>query len=309
MKRLGFVLSVIMMIFGPLAGVAGTESQSEGENPAAPRKQKTAQPIWSGESGGFKIRWTDSDIQVRPLKSPNRVIFSARSLAQQEFARFKANEKKHGLKTRYCEVVFRYKILSVAGSLMSFFEETGVDCEKTAHPSETNRFTVIDLKKPGGVSKKRVKLTDYFPEKAIYQALLADPRVQKALARREPPLPQSPRNLAELCAGLKFELLDDGECSYFVPEDFLTQFAFHHLEGDKVAVRLALPIFGEVFRGHYLELNLLLPVPESLKEPLALAQAGKAGFLMQDQGRLAGGEYNDFTMRFTKGKESPDRYK
>lgn len=306
MKRLGFGLSVIVMIFGGLAGVAGTESKPEGENPAAPQKQKTAQPIWAGESGSFQIRWTDSDIQVRPLKSPNRVIFSARSLAQQEFARFKANEKKYGLKKRYCEVVYSYKILSVAGSLMSFFEETGVDCEKSAHPSLTNHFTVIDLKKPGGFSKKRVKLTDYFPEEAIYQAFLADPRVRKALARREPRLPQSPRSLGELCAGLKDVLLDDGECSYIVPEDFLTRFAFHHLEGDKVAARLALPIFGEVFRGHYLELDLLLPVTESLKEPLALAALSKEGFFMQDQERLSGGEYKCFIMRFTKGKESPD---
>jgi hypothetical protein len=309
MTTWGLMLLGTLMMIGVLAGVIGAESRPEEENPGARQKQKPAQVIWAGESGGFRIRWNKVDIQAHPSASPSRVIFSARSLAQQEFARFKANEKKHGLNKRYCEVVYSYKILSVAGSLMSFFEETGVDCKKTAHPSETNRFTVIDLKKPGGVSKNRVKLTDYFPGKAIYQALLADPRVQKALARRKPPLPQSPRNLAELCAGLKYELLDDGECSYFVSEDFLTRFAFHHLEGAKVAVRLALPIFGEVFRGHYLELNLLLPVPESLKEPLALAQTGKAGFLMQDQSRLTGGEYNDFTMRFTKGKESPDRYK
>jgi hypothetical protein len=307
MKKSVLVLLGMVMMVGALAGVAGTESQPKGENPAAPQKRKTAQPIWAGESGGFKILWTDSDIQVRPLNPPNRVIFSARLLAQQEFARFKANEKKHGLNKRYCEVVYSYKILSVAGTIMSFLEGKGVDCEKTAHPSETNRFTVIDLKKPGDVSKQRVKLTDYFPEKAIYQALLADPRVQKALARREPPLPQSPRSLGELYALFNYEPLDDGECSYIVPEDFLTRFAFHHLEGDKVAVRLALPIFGEVFRGHYLELDLLLPVPESLKGPLALAQTGKAGFLMADQGRLAGGEDNDSTMRFTKGKESPDR--
>jgi hypothetical protein len=199
------------------------------------------------------------------------------------------------------------------------------------HPSEINRFTAIDLKKPGGVSKKQVKLTDYFrfrkfltglvtpplvskkqvkltdyfPEKAIYQALLADLRVQKALARREPPLPQSPRNLAELYTGLKDALFDDGFCSYMLPEDFLTRFAFHHLEGDKVSVRLALPYFGEVCRGQYLELELLLPVPESLKESLALAVSGKEGFLMQDQSRLAGGEYKCAKMRFTKGKKPP----
>jgi len=122
-------------------------------------------------------------------------------------------------------------------------------------------------------------------------------------ARREPRPPQSPRSLSELYAWLKDVLLDDGFCSYELPEDFLTRFAFHHLEGDKVAVRLALPYFVEICRGKYLELDLLLPVPESLKEPLALAQTGKAGFLMQDQRPLSG---ERTIMRFTKGKKKAE---
>jgi hypothetical protein len=304
MKKPALMFLGTVMMVGALVGVAGAESKPEGEYPAAPQKQKTARAIWVGESGGFKIRWTDRDIQAHPAKSPNRVVFSARSLAQQEFARIKANEKKYGLKERYCEIVCDYKILSVVGSTLSFFEGIGVDCEKTAHPSDTNRFTVIDLKKPGGVSKKRVKLTDYFPEKAVYQALLADPRVREALARREPRLPQPPRNLAELYAGLKDELLENEGSSFVLPEDFLSRFAFHYLEADKVAVRLALPIFGEVFRGHHLELDLLLPVPEHLKGPLDLAAAGKEGLLMQDQERLSGEQST--IMRFTKGKKLPD---
>jgi len=103
MKKSALVLWGMVMMVGALAGVAGTESRPEGEKPAA--RQKAAQTIWAGESGGFKIRWTDSDIQVHPLKSPNRVVFSARSLAQQEFARYVADEKKIGFKERYCEVV------------------------------------------------------------------------------------------------------------------------------------------------------------------------------------------------------------
>ena len=142
-----------------------------------------------------------------------------------------------------------------------------------------------------------MKLTDYFPEKAVFQALLADPGVKKALARREPPLPQSPRSLGELYASFKDEPLDDGECSYELPEDFLTRFAFHHLEEGNVAIRLALPCLGRGLPGpFYLELDLLLPVPETLKEPLALAQTRKAGFLMQDQRRHSGGEYEHTLM-------------
>jgi hypothetical protein len=303
MKRSKLFIWVIAMLLGTLAEVPGTESRPKGENQAAYQNQKTAQSIWTGESRGFKIRWTDRDIQIHPIKSPNRVIFSARALARQEFARFKAAEKKYGFKARYCEVVCDYKILSVVGSIMSFLEGTGIDCEKTAHPSATNRLAALDVKKPGGVSQKELKLTEYFPEEVIYRALLADPRVQQALARREPPLSQSPLSLAELYTSLKDVYLDDGFCKYELPEDFLTRFVFHHLEGDKVAVRLALPYYGEVCRGQYLALSLLLPVPASLKEPLALAAAGKEGFLMQDQEHLSKGEYT--IIQFAKGKKPP----
>jgi hypothetical protein len=295
MNKLGVLLGLV--IFGVSALAAGS--------PPTPSKQKADRVIWAGESGGFKIRWSDNNLQAIPLKSQNRVVFSAHSLAQQEFALFKAAEEKYGFKGRYCEVVCDYKILAVAGSILNLFEGRGVDCENTAHPSETNRFTVIDLKKTGDFSRRRVKLTDYFSESAVYQAFLADRRVQEVLARREAPLLPSPRNLSELYASLKDVLLNDGECSYRIPEDFLTRFAFHHLEGDKVAVRLALPYFGEVCRGQYLEMDLLLPMPAGLKEPLGLAALEKEGFLMQAQERLSGGR--ETIMRFTKGKQKPGR--
>ncbi len=183
-ENISAILLGMVMLFGALAEVAGAESRIAGESPAARQKQETPQVIWAGESGGFNIRWTDGDIQIHPSKSPNRVVFSARSLAQQEFARIKASENKYGLKERYCEIVASYGIFSVVGSSLSLFEGGDVDCEETAHPSHTSRFIAIDLKKPGGFTKKRVKLTDYFPEAAIYQALLADPRVRRDLARR-----------------------------------------------------------------------------------------------------------------------------
>jgi hypothetical protein len=126
MKKLGLGLLGMVLIFGVLAEVAGTESRPEEGSPAARQKQETAKAIWVGESGGFKIRWTKVNIQAHPLKSPNRVVFSARSLAQKDFALFCAEEKKYGFKERFCEVVYSYKILSVVGSILSFFEETGV---------------------------------------------------------------------------------------------------------------------------------------------------------------------------------------
>ena len=96
MKKMVWGIWGIVLILGVLAKVAGAESKPEGESPAAPPQPKTAPAIWAGECGGFKIRWTAGNIQAYPLKSPHQVVFSARSLAQQEFARFKAAEKKYG---------------------------------------------------------------------------------------------------------------------------------------------------------------------------------------------------------------------
>jgi hypothetical protein len=296
MKSWRLVFLVMIVIFAVLAGVVAAP-------PISPPEKTAAESIWSGTSGGFKIRWTENDIQAHPAKFP-RIIFSARSLAEKEFALFKTDEMRYGFKKGYCEFVGSYRILSLAGSIMSFFEETDVSCEEEAHPSRYLSFTAIDLKKPGSVSQKLVKLTDYFPKSAIYQALMAEPRVRQALARREPPLRRSPRNLAELYTAFKDVGMDTGEIIYVWPDDFLARFAFHHLLGNQVAIRLALPALGPSNLGDYLELQLLLPVPQSLKTPLALASTGKEGFLMQDQERLSKGK--ETTIRFTKGKKPPD---
>jgi hypothetical protein len=292
----------MVMIFVLPVWVAGTEKRPEGGNSAAPEEQKTAPVIWTGKSGGFEIRWTTADLEAQPLKHPDRVAFSARALARRDFALFCAEEKNYDWKDRYCEIGRHFELLSVVGSLLSFLDGTDVYCERAAHPSHTNCFATMDLAKPGEFPAKLVKLTDYFPEKVILKALLADPVIKKALRQRQRSLP--PKTLDELYARFQDEPFEVGECSYYLPEDFLTRFAFHHIEHGNVAIRLALPYYAEVCRGYFIELGLLLPIPASLREPLAQAKTRKAGFLMQDQKSIAVGRST--LMEFTKGKEEPE---
>ena len=65
--------------------------------------------------------------------------------------------------------------------------------------------------------------------------------------------------------------------------DFLTRFAFHHLEGDLVAVRLNLPSIAFAYRSQ--QIGLLLPIPSELRQPFALAAIGHEGFFMKEAPR------------------------
>jgi hypothetical protein len=82
--------------------------------------------------------------------------------------------------------------------------------------------------------------------------------------------------------------LEVGECLFRFPEDVFTRFAFHHLEGDHIAVRIGLPPNVGACRTQHAQLGLLLPFPPTLKRALTLAASRQAGFLMQDQKKIAG---------------------
>jgi hypothetical protein len=74
---------------------------------------------------------------------------------------------------------------------------------------------------------------------------------------------------------------------YYLDADMLQNFAFHHVKGDQVAVRIGLSHGCEVARGALTQIGLYLPIPKALAEPLAAAANGRRGYLM---GRAPKGE-------------------
>lgn len=303
MKRLGFVLSVIVMIVGTLTTAVGAP-------PSSPPGKTGAKVIWTGKSGGFAIRLTTADIQARPLKKPGRLAFSAAQLARRGFQRFISPPQLDGSE-KHITYEREFTLLSVVGSIISLRDELYYEITPSAHPGGEIRFTAIDLAKPGevpdplateeGFSQQKLgkvaMLTDYFPEKEVLQALLANAMIKEILGG------ESPSSLANLLQFLQDQPIEKNEVPCLIPGDFLTRFTFHQLQGDRVAVHLGVPSAGGAFRSFHAELDLRLPIPPALKNSLTLAASGQEGFLMADRKKIAGAGVTRISFSFDgKGK-------
>ncbi len=269
--------------------------------------QKPAKPIWMGQNSGVIVCWTQSDLTVAPSSDRAKTIFSAAVLAQRQFEAFKRDNIEDN-RNSICSYALTVRLLSVVGSLLSYEETKDTYCKSATgnwvwpHPSYETTYHVIDLNDPS----KEVELTNLFSEDEILKALLGDPVVKKALGDRR--TRKAPKTIAELInvfemEGLSLEpLAGTAEaprgCTFTLPEDILKQFAFHHLEDGKLAVRISLQPDVGACRTAHAQLGVVLPIPEPLRGPLDLAQACKEGFLMKDARKIAGDRVTKFGLQY-----------
>lgn len=285
------------------------------------RKRSTTQQniqgdmIWRGESGGYKIWWTTSDLH---FESPTGIQRIWETLVKKGVEDFIAVNSDDGsgepLPAMNCEYDRTFVVMSIVGTLVSFKDSYYVGCEREAHPSIETRFTTIELAKSGEVlyaleqdipmmevdlanPGNVVKLTDYFTEEEILRALLADRVVRKALDTVN--AATHPKTLAELVEYFEKNNYELGESGYELRPDFLTRFAFHHIKSNRVAVRIGLPPHYGANRALHKQLGLLLPVPAKLRTQLELASQRRQGFLMRDSNTIAGGRVT--IIRFETG--------
>jgi hypothetical protein len=277
----------------------------------------TGEIIWSGESADIVIQWTTADLYTRAASGTERIW---RPLVQKGFEDFvvlmNGDPSEGERQTIRCSYERRFRLLSVVGTVASFEDQYGDDCGG-AHPSSETRFTTVDLSRPGEVRYAReedtpmmnvdlsnlgkvVKLTDFFSEQDVLRALLADPVVKRALASLNNPVqPKTLAELPELFAGNFYALGDTG---FELRPDFLTRFVLHHVEGDQVAVRIGLPPHSGANSTQHQQIGLLLPIPESLRQQLSLADSRQQGFLMVDASRVAGNRTTTFRPRTGDGE-------
>ena len=267
--------------------------------------------FWSGESNGFKITWSGSDLIAQ---KDAVVAFSARAFARQGLAHFVSAVKDPTTgKVPSCVYERRFRLVAVVGTLMSFSDRYYSSCEKEAHPGGETRFTTIDLAKHGGVAYKgpdsfgeiepsqpgmAVRLTDIFPEQDVYERLRADPLMTKTLDANtgEP----TPRTLPELMKTLSGQRGRDQNC-FVIPNDLLTRFAFYHVVDGRIEMQLGLPGDGPC-RDDLTQVGLLFSIPSNLKIPLEHAiTGGAAGVLMKDVDRKTGESETIVRLRTGRG--------
>jgi hypothetical protein len=302
MNHMGFGIALATLLLVNLALAAwAPAAQSMAQTPVRD------QLIWRGRSGNFILTWTTLDLRAMRANQPVHVVFSVIPGVKRSFEAFAASlnapQAGGGTDAAHCTYERTFKILSAVGSLLSFEEAYYAFCQGWAHPAVETRLTALDLAKPGELAYadsatfppididlsdagKAVQLTDIAAASDILRALLHDPIIRKTVENIAQPA--SVRTLQELQQLLADQSLEVGECLFRFPEDVFTRFAFHHLEGDHIAVRLGLPPNVSACRTQHAQLGLLLPIPPALQKALTLAASRQAGFLMQDQKKIAG---------------------
>ncbi len=154
-----------------------------------------------------------------------------------------------------------YDIVSLVGPVLTVFRSYYSD--SGMHPSYGGIFKVVNLDSDG----KETSITDLFSESSVLKAFLKDKIVKKSLGGN---MPQSLEELIKVA---------DGGCdmSFF---DFPHSFAFHHVKGNQVAVRIGLPHGCEAIRGKFTQIGVYLPIPASTSDLFQSATQNKT--LMQD---------------------------
>ncbi len=170
------------------------------------------------------------------------------------------------------------------GPFVSTKIDTNSRCDGAAHASDSHEFKTNDLRH----GAEPLSLNDLFKKEDIYKALMSDKLVKHALAS----VNAEPGNFAELekllSGGDGFGIAVYQDRPGKDPLDFnlnnhmFSNFSFHHLEGNRVAIRLLLDYGSEASRNQMTQLGIALPVPEGLKKSLLNASKGVDGFLMKD---------------------------
>jgi len=224
--------------------------------------------IWQSQNDYLDIRWTETDITAT---KNGKQLFSARAVAQKEFEADFITDNSNA--SPDCQYDREFTLLSLIGNIASLKETESVKCQRLAEPSTETRLTAYDL----ALADSKMELTRFFTESDILKALLAEPLIKKALAEANTTPPSTLQTLYE---ALEWSSITFKGCEYQLPQDFLNQFAVHHIQKNQVAIRLNLPAAS--FSGcdsRNIQLGFYLPIPRSEKRLFNQVRRGYKGFL------------------------------
>lgn len=220
-----------------------------------PQAEAPAKALWSGKVGAYRIEVSETQIQqIQPVK--RTLLPLLQSMGDDEM---------------FCEAERQVGLKSWVGTLVSYQQSDDWNCIATAHPGAYTQVKTLNL-----VTHKSLKLTDIFPDKQVLKALLTDSLVKKHLPTKAPHFSSSQHLIDYLVEK------GTGECAYTFGEESLSEFYFHHLKGNQVAVRMGLSHGCEAARGMLTEIGFYLPLPQAWQNSFQQAAQGKAGFLAQN---------------------------
>jgi hypothetical protein len=188
----------------------------------------------------------------------------------------------------------RIEVLSIVGPLLAYRDSSEDYAAGAAHPISGQRVVVRDLSRP----EASPRLTDLFPEKQVVAALKADRWVRR-FASADGEFARA-RTTVDLLATLNPSRArnwdsDEQDCTADVSFDdsFGTMFYFHHVEKDRVAVRIVVPPGSEWCNRAPgpVEIGILLPIPQGLRAQVEKAGRGEAGFLAANRAAFGALEY------------------
>ncbi|HEU4560326.1 MAG TPA: hypothetical protein VFS20_20925 [Longimicrobium sp.] len=249
--------------------------------PFAAQPAEAQQVYWRGRSGGYDIAWSARDITARRV-SDGALVFSARRMADAEVA---SMQDEHDENVPLKEFERRVRLLSVAGSIISLEEESYCDCGG-AHPILWTRFASYDVARGSVANPHPLAATDLVAEAELLRALQADRLIRQAMANAGVRAFTSLRGLVNTLGKHEVRPPND-QCTYGVGERFPSEFALHHLENGRVALRFSLGHWVEVCRGKLIQLGVLVTPRARLLPDLNAANARRAGYLMKDVATIA----------------------
>jgi hypothetical protein len=258
----------------------------------------TPEPVfieWKGTIGNNDtITWDGKDLFLTKNKGKKYGIFST---IAQNYYRFKQIEPAN----RGCYNGHFFRVLSIVGKIMSFEHEGDFSCQGAYL---FWRYGSIDLDKPGDLvfprsgeaGAKMVKLTDFYSENDILSVLLANREISDGIstAVSQKRIPVRPKTLTEFTESVTDWEIDKPNYEVGFEPDYLTRFVFHHIEGENVAIWISLTPTLHAYQAVHDHIEILLPIPDKLRQPLISADSKQMGFLFKDAEGLVGTSFTSF---------------
>ena len=257
-----------------LSGVA-TTSRSPTTAVAIPTSPPDILIPWQRQIGNINYRWDGKDLYSKQHSRKDIVPIFA--LATK---RYRSSFEKDGGR---CSLSTYFIPAAVVGDLVSYEFESGFFCDTA---SGEWRYATLDVARP----KAFLDLRDFFDDDQILRAFLTDPQlasdIQKSIAEKKlDAVPTTLESLSSFLTKFDYQIYDGNS---FFEADYLTRFAFHHLEGEAICIRVSATSTSTAGRANHQYAEIFLPVPNKLRDVLQKADTGSEGFLMKNSATKVG---------------------